>query len=135
MKPIDIEMKEFKRARFGGYNADDVNEFLDEVIRAFEETLRENINLQNIIASLNENLSYYKTMEITLQNTMILAEKTAEETKCLAHEKADQIIAEGTFKAEQTVEKARQEVYSLNQKIDELQNQYQVYQNPYQMLP
>ena len=124
MKPIDIEMKEFKRARIGGYNVNDVNEFLDEVIRAFEDILRENTDLENKIASLNETLNYYKSMETTLTNTMILAEKTSEDTRSLAHEKADQIIAEGTLKAERMVEKARQEVYTLNQSIDDLKKQY-----------
>ncbi|HHX60733.1 MAG TPA: DivIVA domain-containing protein [Epulopiscium sp.] len=124
MTPVDIEMKEFKKARFGGYNADDVNEFLDEVIRAFEEEQRENIALKQKITSLNENLDYYKTMETTLQNTMILAEKTSQETRMLAEEKAEQLILEGTFKSDQIVEKARQDVYTIKQSIDDLQHQY-----------
>lgn len=125
MKPIDIEIKVFKRARFGGYNSDDVDEFLDEVIKAFEDIGRENLDLQQNIARLNEQLDYYKTMETTLKNTMILAEKTAEETKSIAKEKAEQILLEGTFKSDQMIEQARQEVYTVKQNIDDLQKQYQ----------
>lgn len=125
MKPIDIEMKEFKKARFGGYNADDVNEFLDEVIKVFENTQRHNNELKHKIASLNEQLDYYKTMETTLKNTMILAEKTSQETKALATEKAEQIILEGTFRSDQMIEQARQEVYAVKQDMDDLQKQYQ----------
>lgn len=124
MKPIDIELKIFKKARFGGYSADDVNEFLDEVISAFEDLERENTELEQKIKGLEERLDYYKTMELTLQNTLILAEKTAQETKDVAAEKAEQIILEGTFKADQMTEQARQEVYNIKQNIDDLQKQY-----------
>ncbi len=124
MKPIDIELKIFKKARFGGYSADDVNEFLDDVIRAFEDLERDNAELVQKISSLEERLDYYKTMEVTLQNTLILAEKTAQETKTVATEKAEQIILEGTFKADQMTDQARQEVYNIKQNIDDLQKQY-----------
>lgn len=125
MTPIDIEIKQFKRAKFGGYHIDDVNEFLDEVIKAFEDLQRENIQLQDKVKLLNQNLDYYKTMETTLKNTLILAEKTSEETKAVAADKAEQIISDGTFKSDQMLEKARQEVYTVKQNIDDLKKQYQ----------
>ena len=125
LTPIDIEMKEFKRARIGGYHIDDVNEFLDEVIRSFEEVHRENIELKDKIILLNESISYYKSMEVTLQNTLILAEKTAQDTKAIATQKSEQIVLEGTFKADQMIQDARQEVYKITQNIYDLQKQYQ----------
>ena len=125
LTPIDIEMKEFKRARIGGYHIDDVNEFLDEVIKSFEEVHRENIELKDKIILLNENISYYKSMEVTLQNTLVLAEKTAQDTKAMAIQKAEQIVLEGTFKADQMIQDARQEVYEITQNINDLQKQYQ----------
>lgn len=124
MTPIDIEIKVFKKAKFGGYNTDDVNIFLDEVIRAFEDLQRRNIELEQKVVHGKEQLDYYKTMETTLKNTMILAEKTSEETRAIATEKAEQIMLEGAFKSDQMIEKARQEVYTVKQNIDDLQQQY-----------
>lgn len=125
LTPIDIEMKEFKRAKIGGYHVDDVNDFLDQVIKSFEDIHRENIELKDKIILLNESISYYKSMEVTLQNTLILAEKTAGETKAMANQKAEQIVLEGNFKADQMIQDARQEVYEITQNIYDLQKQYQ----------
>lgn len=124
MKPIDIEMRKFKKARFGGYNADDVNEFLAQVVRHYEDLQRNNTSLDHKINSLNEKIDYYKNMETTLQNTMIFAERTAQEAKVRAEQEAEQIILEGTFKADQMVEEARQEVYMVKQNIEGLKKQY-----------
>lgn len=124
LTPVDIETKEFKRAKIGGYHVDDVNDFLDEVIKSYEGLHRENIELKDKIILLNENIQYYKSMEITLQNTLVLAEKTAQETKDIAYQKAEQIVQDGSSKAEQLIQDARQEVHNISQKIDELYKQY-----------
>ena len=124
LTPIDIEMKEFKRARFGGYHIDDVNEFLDNVIHSFEQIHRENIDLKDKIILLNDSISYYKSMEKTLQNTLILAEKTAQETKTLAYQKSEQIELEGSLKADRIIQDARQEVREITQNIHDLQKQH-----------
>lgn len=125
LTPVDIEMKEFKRARFSGYNVDDVNDFLDEVIKSYEEVYRENLALKDKIILLNESIQYYKSMESTLQNTLVLAEKTAQDTKKAAYQKSEQIVAEGTLKADQLIQNARQEVHTINIQINELHKQYQ----------
>lgn len=129
MKPIDIEMKKFKKATFGGYNTDDVNEFLDEVVRHYEEMQRDNFKLEKKVADLTEEMDYYKTMEKTLQNTMILAEKTSQETRDKATEEAEKIILEGTFESDQMVEEAREEAYLLKQNIEVLKTQYDTAKN------
>ena len=124
LTPIDIEMKEFKKAIIRGYSVDDVNEFLHEVLKAFETVHKENIELKDKIKLLNENVTYYKTMEETLKNTLVLAEKTAQETKTAAYQKSEQILKEGVLKSDQMIQDARQEVYQITQKINDLQKQY-----------
>ena len=124
LTPTDIEMKEFKRARIGGYHIDDVNDFLDEVIKSFEEVHRGNIELKDKVILLNESISYYKSMEVTLQNTLILAEKTAQETRAVAYQKSEQIVLEGSLKADKMIQDARQEVYTITQNIYDLRKQY-----------
>ena len=124
LTPIDIEMKEFKKAIIRGYSVNDVNEFLDEVLKAFETIHRENIELKDKIKLLNENVTYYKTMEETLKNTLVLAEKTAQETKTAAYQKSEQILKEGVLKSDQMIQDARQEVYQITKKINDLQKQY-----------
>ena len=43
---------------------------------------------------LNKSLQHYKTIEETLQNTLVMAQTTAEDVKNVAKQQADQIINE-----------------------------------------
>ncbi len=124
LSPVDIQNKEFKKATIGGYNTTEVNEFVEEVLEAYQTTLKENYELKDKMNLLNENLQYYRTMESTIQNALVLAEKTAQDTKTLAYEKADQIKRDAEYKAENVIENSKQELYILNNRIEELKKQY-----------
>jgi cell division initiation protein len=124
LSPIDIQNKEFRKARIGGYHTEEVNEFLDEVLDAYQTITKENHELKDKLNMLNENIQYYRTMEATIQNALVLAEKTAQDTKTLAYEKAEQIKKEAERKAEDEMEKARGEIYLLKQKIEDLKKRY-----------
>ena len=53
LTPMDINNKEFKRG-LRGYNAEEVDEFLDEVVENYEEMYKENSNLKAYIDKLNK---------------------------------------------------------------------------------
>ncbi|MEQ8199781.1 MAG: DivIVA domain-containing protein, partial [Clostridiaceae bacterium] len=67
--PMDINNKEFKKG-IRGYNTEEVDEFLDEVVDNFEEVYKENSHLKEKIAVLNEKLDHYSKIENTIQNTL-----------------------------------------------------------------
>ena len=85
LSPVDIQNKEFRKAKVGGYHVAEVNEFLDEVLEAYQHITKENYELKDKINMLNDNIQYYRTMEATIQNALVLAEKTAQDTKTLAY--------------------------------------------------
>ena len=93
LTPLDIESKKFDKALMG-FNTREVRKFLKEIIANYEVLYRENIELKDKLNVLSEGIQYYKTMEETLQNTLILAEKTAEEAKQRAREQAELIERE-----------------------------------------
>ena len=123
MTPLDIEMKEFSKS-FLGYNAAEVDSFLEQIMKMLGDLNQDKVELEHKIDRLNEKLDHYKSIEQTLQDTMILAEKTSRQREEEANKEAEKIILEGTFKSDQMVEKARQEVYAIKQNIDGLQKQY-----------
>ncbi|MDF2569775.1 MAG: divIVA, partial [Sporomusa sp.] len=57
LTPLDIHSKEFKRS-FRGYNEEEVDEFLDKVIKDYETLYRENIDLKETIERLNSKLEH-----------------------------------------------------------------------------
>lgn len=89
--PHKIIDKEFKKA-VRGYDASEVDEFLDEIADDFENLYRENSDLRDKMEKLNEKMEYYISMEKNLQNTLLLAQSTAETAKKQAEKEAELII-------------------------------------------
>ncbi|MBM7686547.1 DivIVA domain-containing protein [Defluviitalea raffinosedens] len=123
LTPLDIESQEFRKKPYG-YSIEEVDKFLDDVIESYEKIYKENIELKDKISMLNESIQHYKALEQTLQNTLILAEKAAEDTKSAAYQKGEQIKREAEMKANQILEETQQEVFRINQEIERLKNQY-----------
>ena len=100
--PMDIAHKEFTRG-FRGFNSGEVRDFLEQVSGSLEGLMRERATLHQEIESLKASLSRYHNIEDTLQNTLVLAQKTGEEYLSNANRQADLIVAEARNKG-QTVQ-------------------------------
>lgn len=145
LSPVDIQNKEFKRSKIGGYHIEEVNDFLDEVLKSYQEIINENYALKDKINALNESVQYYRSMESTIQNVLVLADKTAQDTKSAAYEKAEEIKKEAEQRAEKMttlaeervsriVEQGRQEAFELSQKVEEIKRQYLSYKAQFKQL-
>ena len=100
--PIDIQHKSFKKA-LQGYDRSEVDQFLDEVIETLEDDAQQAAALQAEINDLKERISHFKAMEESLQNTLLLAQRTADEVKASAHKEADLIKERARISAEREI--------------------------------
>lgn len=100
--PIDIQHKTFKKA-LQGYDRTEVDQFLDDVIETLEDDAHARAALEADIADLKERISHFKSMEESLQNTLVLAQRTADEVKASAHKEADLIKQEAKVAAEREI--------------------------------
>ena len=107
LTPLDIHNKEFGRT-FRGYKEDEVDEFLDEVVKELEGYIRENIRLKDELEKFQANVDQYRKMENTLNSTLIVAQETAEEVKSAAHREAELIVRESEEKAVKILAEARE---------------------------
>ena len=123
LTPLDIESKVFKKSAMG-YNSQEVDQFIKQIVNDYEKIYKENIEMKDKLNLLNEGIQYYKSLEESLNNALVLAGKTAEETKMNAYNKADQIEKEAQVKAQAIVHEARNELSYVRKKIDELIQQY-----------
>jgi len=124
LTPLDIHNKEFKKA-LRGYDADEVDEFLDEVIKDYENLYKENLNLKDQADNYQESIARYRDLEDTLHNTMILAQQTSEEVKKNADKEADLIIRNARQKAEDIINVAKEDIFELKGEYKELQKNVQ----------
>lgn len=102
LKPMDIHNKEFKRV-MRGYDVEEVDEFLDEIIVDFEKMQRELDVLKTQISNYSENMNSYREKELSLNNVMMSAQRFADQLTLDAERKAAEIIANAEREAEKIV--------------------------------
>src|SRR6478672_6870728 len=93
LTPLDIHNKEFSR-RIRGYDEDEVNEFLDQIIKDYEALIRDNKELQSQVTDLQERINHFSNIEETLSKTIIVAQEAADELKANSKKEAQLIIKE-----------------------------------------
>ncbi|GAF66153.1 cell-division initiation protein [Bacillus sp. TS-2] len=97
LTPLDIHNKEFTRT-FRGYDEDEVNEFLDQIIKDYEAVLREKKDLFARVTDLDEKLEHFKNIEETLNKSILVAQESAEEVRRNAQKEAQLIVKEAEKK-------------------------------------
>ena len=102
LTPLDIENKRFP-TKFKGYDDAEVDAFLDQLTIDYEKLYKENAELKSQREELDTDVGKYKNIEGTLQNTLIMAQTTADEVKKTAQKQADAILAEAQGKAKEAL--------------------------------
>ncbi len=116
---LDIANKEFK-VSLRGYNQDEVDEFLDEVMRNYEAVIRENDDLRQNTSGMGEKLEQYRQLEQTLQSTLIVAQSTADEMKQSARKEAELVVREAQARARELIQKAENQVVQQQAEVERI---------------
>ena len=123
LTPMDINNKEFKRA-LRGYCADEVDEFLDQIVENYEELYKENANMKEKITNLNEKVEHYSKIEATIQNTLLLAQNAAEQAKNSAKKEAEMMVKNANETAQKVMDKAHNDVISINDEYERVKQEF-----------
>ncbi|MBB3109073.1 cell division initiation protein [Paenibacillus phyllosphaerae] len=133
LTPLDIHNKEFGR-RLRGYDEDEVNEFLDQVIKDYEALIRENKELQNQALSLQEKLNHFSNIEETLSKTIIVAQEAADEVKNNAKKEAQLIVKEAEKNADRIINESLSKSRKVSLEVEELKKQASIYRARFRTL-
>ena len=125
--PLDIENKKFAKQMMNGYSVEEVDNFLDELTVDYEKLYKESNENKGKMAELEASLVKYKNLETTLQNTLVMAQSTADEIKKVAQQQADQIVRDAQGTAKQQLMEIEQQITMKTKELDELQKQFDVY--------
>lgn len=126
LTPLDIHNQEFKRS-FRGYNEDEIDEFLDRVVKDYEQLYRENVELKETIDRLKTKVEHFQHLENTLHNTLVVAQETAEEVKLNAKKEAELVLKEAKVNGQRMLDEANDKVRQRIAEYEELQQQTQIY--------
>ena len=132
--PQDIEKISFDKATFGGYNIDQVDEFLEPLTEYYVTLYKENALLKSKMRVLVTKLEEYRKNEASMKDAIVNAQKTCDKMVKEAEEKCKQMLSDANLAAAENsknnsaliaeenarVEEAKQEAVA---KIEELENQ------------
>ncbi|RIX59320.1 DivIVA domain-containing protein [Paenibacillus nanensis] len=133
LTPLDIHNKEFSR-RLRGYDEDEVNEFLDQVIKDYESLIRENKEIQNQMLALQEKLNHFANIEDTLSKTIIVAQEAADEVRNNAKKEAQLIIKEAEKNADRIINESLSKSRKVSLEVEELKKQASIYRARFRTL-
>ncbi|MBO2943189.1 DivIVA domain-containing protein [Paenibacillus sp. F411] len=133
LTPLDIHNKEFSR-RLRGYDEDEVNEFLDQVIKDYESVIRENKEMKNQLMAMQERLDHFMNIEETLSKTIIVAQEAADEVKINAKKEAELIVKESEKNADRIINDALGKSRKIALEVEELKKQASIYRTRFRSL-
>ena len=125
--PLDIENKKFSKQMVNGYSVEEVDDFLDELTIDYEKIYKQVGEATKKASDMEEELKKHKNIENTLQNTLVMAQTTADEIKELAKQQADQIVKEAQGTAKQEVIEIEQSIVTKRKELEDLEKQIDVY--------
>jgi len=117
--PMDIEQQEFTRS-FRGYNEEEVDDFLDKIVKDYEELINENLRLNEEIERMQEKLKEFSEIEETLRSALLNAQKSAEEMKGRVESEAKIIIEKAELEAKSLKQQVFQREDLVKNEIDNL---------------
>ncbi|KGA97765.1 septum formation initiator [Alkalihalobacillus alcalophilus ATCC 27647 = CGMCC 1.3604] len=133
LTPLDIHNKEFTRA-FRGYDEDEVNEFLDQIIKDYEAIITEKKDLFARVNELDEKLEHFKNIEETLNKSILVAQESAEEVRRNAQKEAQLIVKEAEKNADRIINDALNKSRKVMIEMEEIKKQASVYKMRFKML-
>jgi cell division initiation protein len=126
LTPTDFDNVRFSK-KINGYNVDEVDEFLDSVTVDYEKLYRENAELKDKFEEMEKDLEHYKSIEKSLQNTLVMAQTTAADIKDAATKQAEQIVRDAQANSKQAVDDLTKQEIETTRKIEEMKRNFEVY--------
>ena len=125
--PLDIENKKFSKQMMNGYSVEEVDDFLDDLTADYTKNYKEATELRTKVEELTQSLEHYKSIEATLQNTLVMAQKTADDIKNVAKQQADQIVNEAKGTAQRQVDDLDSEILAKKRELEDVKKQFDIY--------
>jgi cell division initiation protein len=118
--PHDIRQQQFTVRMFRGFDAQEVDAFLEDVADDYEALLKENQLLKEQIAAQEQRSRGVIEREKTLQDTLVTTQRLVDEMKAAAKREADLIVREAELRGEKAVEAARGEEAKIRAEIQSI---------------
>ncbi|MBA2692494.1 MAG: DivIVA domain-containing protein [Rubrobacter sp.] len=143
IRPIDVRRKEFSNG-FRGYDANQVDDFLDQVADEFERAYTDNQRMREEVSSLRERLQQFEELEGSIRSALVHAEQAAndlrhtsqreaEDLRHSAQREAESLRASSQREAEITIQEAQARAHQMlsdsSSRVERVQDSYEALQD------
>ncbi|EFQ23358.1 DivIVA domain-containing protein [Aminomonas paucivorans] len=119
LSPLDVVNQSFRKG-FRGYEPGEVDEFLDQVAESLQGYIQKAKDLERSVQVAEDQLKEYRGLKESLQEALILAQRSAEERVRSATAQADAILAEAQAKSERLLQEAEGQVAEMRREMGRL---------------
>jgi cell division initiation protein len=131
IRPIDIRRKEFKSG-FRGYDANQVDDFLDAVADEFERNYTENQRMREEVSSLRDRLQQFEDLEGSIRAALVHAEQASNDLRRVANSEAEDLRQSAQRDADFTIREAQTRSHQMladsSARIERVQDSYEALQ-------
>lgn len=127
LSPMDLKNRQVNVKKKRYYDKEEMDEYLELIFENYKQLYNENQELNKNVKTLSDGVQYYRSIETTMQKALVLAEKTAKETKDAAQLKAEAMEKDAAQKAEKIVCQAEQEYEQIRDKCLQLVQKFNQY--------
>jgi cell division initiation protein len=131
IRPIDVRRKEFKNS-FRGYDANQVDDFLDAVADEFERTYTDNTRMREEVSSLRERLQQFEELEGSIRAALVHAEKAADDLRRSSTREAEDLRQSASRQADFTIREAQTRAHQIlaesSARVERIQESYEALQ-------
>lgn len=127
LTPVDVENKVFKKAKIGGYDINDVEDFLEKLIVDYEAVFKEVTELKDKCENLQESVKYYKSLEQGIEQSINNARDEAEQIKARALDEAQEIRDRKEKDYKNRIAELDLEVKKKEYDLEEMKKEMQIY--------
>ena len=117
--PLDMRQQRF-RTVLRGFDKTEVVALLTEAADDYEHTLRENDRLRQDLTRMEALLAEHREREANLRNTLLTAQRLADEIKEAAHNEAKLVIKEAQGRADLLLQKGQVRLEEIERDINEM---------------
>lgn len=122
ISPLEIRKQEFKKS-MRGYDAVEVDAFIEKLADDFESLMKENSDLSKRLITADAELKHFKEVEKTLKDTLYKVQETSQLSKQNSEKEANLVKKEAELSAVQMIDKARQQVHTMREEVNTLRQQ------------
>lgn len=133
LTPLDIHNKEFP-VKMRGYDQDEVNDYLDQIIKDYEMVLKEKRELEKNLKFSEEKVSHFNNLQDALNKSIIVAQDAADRLKENAVKEAELIGLEAGKNADRLLDEAVAKAKRITTETEELRKQSRIFKQRLQLM-